>query len=89
MCLFLRERLSYRLSILFEEQKFLIDYKLRTNTSKLLNQDIRRKCESFEQKADGIFLARLKKSCIEIGYLEMSGGISMATARSRDLRSAL
>ncbi|GES93377.1 hypothetical protein GLOIN_2v1707386 [Rhizophagus clarus] len=34
----------------------------------------RRKCESFEQKADGIFLARLKRSCIEIGHLEISGG---------------
>lgn len=34
----------------------------------------RRKCESFEQKADGRFLARLKRSCIEIGHLEMSGG---------------
>ncbi|RIB22948.1 hypothetical protein C2G38_2139984 [Gigaspora rosea] len=35
----------------------------------------RRKCNTlFVQKADGVFLARLKKSFIEIGYLEMSGG---------------
>ncbi|EXX64969.1 hypothetical protein RirG_137810 [Rhizophagus irregularis DAOM 197198w] len=29
---------------------------------------------SFEQKADGVFLVRLKKSIIEVGHLEMSGG---------------
>ncbi|CAG8658706.1 8053_t:CDS:2, partial [Paraglomus occultum] len=34
----------------------------------------RRKYEPFEQKADGRFLARLKRSRIEIGHLEMSGG---------------
>ncbi|KAF0482731.1 hypothetical protein F8M41_023351 [Gigaspora margarita] len=35
----------------------------------------RRQCNTlFEQKADGVFLVRLKKSFIEIGHLEMSGG---------------
>ncbi|CAJ0913703.1 7689_t:CDS:2, partial [Entrophospora sp. SA101] len=34
----------------------------------------RRKCKPFEQKADGIFLTRLKRSFIDIGHLEMSGG---------------
>jgi len=35
----------------------------------------RRKClNSFEQKADGVFYVQLKKSFIEIGHLEMSGG---------------
>ncbi|CAG8697756.1 1269_t:CDS:2, partial [Ambispora gerdemannii] len=35
----------------------------------------RRKCiTSFEQKADGVFLVRLKKSTVEVGHLEMSGG---------------
>ncbi|CAJ0645063.1 10555_t:CDS:2, partial [Entrophospora sp. SA101] len=33
-----------------------------------------RKCKPFEQKADGIFLTRLKRSFIDIGHLEMSGG---------------
>jgi hypothetical protein len=38
----------------------------------------RRKCNTlFEQKADGVFLARLKKSFIEIGHLEMSGGYGL------------
>ncbi|CAB5351629.1 unnamed protein product [Rhizophagus irregularis] len=31
-----------------------------------------RKCEPLEQKADGRFLARLQRSHIEIGHLEMS-----------------
>ncbi|CAJ0830608.1 6966_t:CDS:2, partial [Entrophospora sp. SA101] len=35
----------------------------------------RRKCvTSFEQKADGVFSVRLKKSSIEVGHLEISGG---------------
>ncbi|CAG8740351.1 557_t:CDS:2, partial [Funneliformis caledonium] len=29
---------------------------------------------SFEQKADGVFSVRLKKSFVEVGHLEMSGG---------------
>ncbi|RHZ90073.1 hypothetical protein Glove_8g17 [Diversispora epigaea] len=35
----------------------------------------RRRCNTvFEQKADGIFVVRLKKSFVEVGHLEMSGG---------------
>ncbi|CAG8657242.1 2162_t:CDS:2 [Ambispora gerdemannii] len=35
----------------------------------------RRKCiTAFEQKADRVFLVRLKKSTVEVGHLEMSGG---------------
>ncbi|CAG8724964.1 13336_t:CDS:2, partial [Dentiscutata heterogama] len=35
----------------------------------------RRKCtSSYEQKSDGVFTVKLKKSLIEIGHLEMSGG---------------
>ncbi|KAF0459840.1 hypothetical protein F8M41_000698 [Gigaspora margarita] len=35
----------------------------------------RRRCNTlFEQKADGVFLVRLKKTFIEVGHLEMSGG---------------
>jgi len=33
----------------------------------------RKRVTSFEQKADGVFLTRLKKSSVEIGHLEMSG----------------
>ncbi|CAJ0848444.1 8638_t:CDS:1, partial [Entrophospora sp. SA101] len=31
---------------------------------------------SFEQKADGDFSVRLKKSFVEVGHLEMNGGYS-------------
>ncbi|CAB5350285.1 unnamed protein product [Rhizophagus irregularis] len=34
----------------------------------------RKRITSFEQKADGVFVVRLKKSIIEVGHLEMSGG---------------
>ncbi|CAG8623391.1 9525_t:CDS:10, partial [Diversispora eburnea] len=35
----------------------------------------RRRCTTlFEQKADGVFVIRLKKSSVEVGHLEMSGG---------------
>ncbi len=35
----------------------------------------RRKCiSSYEQKSDGVFTVKLKKSLIEVGHLEMSGG---------------
>ncbi|RHZ84369.1 hypothetical protein Glove_82g24 [Diversispora epigaea] len=34
----------------------------------------RLKRDSIEQKADGIFLVRLKRSFIEVGHIEMSGG---------------
>ena len=34
----------------------------------------RKRVTYFEQKADGVFLVRLKKSFIEVGHLEMSGG---------------
>ncbi|CAG8641439.1 13014_t:CDS:2, partial [Ambispora gerdemannii] len=36
-----------------------------------LNHAVR---DSFEQKADGVFFVRLKKSTVEVGHLEMSGG---------------
>jgi len=49
------------------------------NISLFLGENIksccnRRECEPLEQKADGRFLARLQRSCLEIGHLEMSGG---------------
>ena len=35
----------------------------------------RRKCtSSYEQKSDGVFTVKLRKSLMEVGHLEMSGG---------------
>ncbi|CAG8666066.1 11436_t:CDS:10, partial [Acaulospora morrowiae] len=60
---------------LFGMEKFLYYHAGEIALSSVKSCRERRKCNTlFEQKADGIFFTRLKKSFIEIGHLEMSGG---------------
>ncbi|CAG8759661.1 20604_t:CDS:2, partial [Racocetra persica] len=60
---------------LFGLEKFLHYHIGEVTLSSVKSCRERRRCITmFEQKADGVFLVRLKRSFIEVGHLEISGG---------------